>query len=454
MPGLLYSSLPRLKDRIRTNRITTATFPCPRCGIFGHRINQVETMTRDLGFRERVWIKSVLGIYRAQCLCSVTFQAEDPEAPPRWKFSRQVRECVVNGIVRDRMSVQRLLERMKEDFFLEISEGFVFECLAWADEEFDLKAHFESVAGRFSGTLCIDELYDGDIKVVFATDPVRNETVGFRVVKSTSRAEVEPFLVELRERGIAPTVVITDDSPLYPEMLQAVWTGVEHQTCVFHFLQGAGKAVLKAVRQVAKTFPAKSTEKSLRPVKGSKDPKRVTTRAFISKNRFLIVKKQENLSAKELEILPELLACHPDLPRLRRFTESLHGLFEPDISQRTARLRRSWLVAGNLVAAFPSFKAVYQRLEDESFNKLIGYMRRDDGERTSNHVERLNRGFRLIQKTRYRHRTTATVERAIRLDISYRARRAAKAECTIMAPETPRMPLPDGPSWHSNLQPE
>ena len=45
---------------------------------------------------------------------------------------------------------------------------------------------------------------------------------------------------------------------------------------------------------------------------------------------------------------------------------------------------------------------------------LLGWQ---DGQRTNNHVERNNRVFRMMQKTRYKRRKTHTIEKALELEL-------------------------------------
>lgn len=395
--------------------------PCPRCRKLAKRVGVVDAWARDIAYREEAWIHSRLGVYESRCLCQEYFQAENPDAPHHWTYTVAVREAVVNSIVRDHLSAQKTRERFREDFLLDLSQGFVFECLTWADERFDLDGYFCSVAERFSGVLCIDELYDGDYKVIFATDPQLDETVGFRVVENATREQVEPFLLELRDRGVHPDTVMTDDSKLYPEMIQSVWPGVEHRTCVFHFEMTAGKAVLRAVRKIAKKLPGKPKRRRGRPAKRGRRRKKVSDKEFVTKNRYLIVKKDENFTEKDRESLPKLLGLHPDLGKLREFITRLRDLFEPGITKQQSRNLRTRLLQKEVIDAYPQLRRLVKRLTGDSFEKLISFLRSDDGQRTNNHVERINRGFRMIQKTRYRHRTKPRIEQAIRLDLARRS---------------------------------
>jgi len=411
----------RTHGRVKLRVITPVRLPCPRCRRSGKRVGVVDAWARDMGYREEVWVHSKLGVYESRCACQDYFQAENPDAPHHWMYTVAVREAVVNAIVRDHLSSQKVQSRFQEDFLLELSQGFIFECLAWADKRFNSEAHFRSVAKQFSGVLCVDELYDGDFKIIFATDPQLNETIGFRVVDAATREKVEPFLIELRERGITPRTIMTDDSNLYPDMLQTVWPGVEHRTCVFHYEMTVGKAVIRAVRKVAKKLRGAPKRRRGRPSRRGAPRKKVSDRDFVNKNRFLAVKKDENLTERERELLPKFLGLHPELRDLRDFTTALRNLFEPGTTQQQARNRRTRLLQRPIIDAYPQLRHIAKRLTGESFEKLISFLKSDDGQRTNNHVERKNRGFRMIQKTRYRHRTQARIEQAIRLDLARRS---------------------------------
>ena len=51
---------------------------------------------------------------------------------------------------------------------------------------------------------------------------------------------------------------------------------------------------------------------------------------------------------------------------------------------------------------------------------MITFLGWDNVERTNNHVERNNRSFRMMQKTRYKRRKKHTIEMALELDLYQR----------------------------------
>jgi hypothetical protein len=56
-----------------------------------------------------------------------------------------------------------------------------------------------------------------------------------------------------------------------------------------------------------------------------------------------------------------------------------------------------------------------KKLSPDKFDKMIVFLGGGNGERTNNHVERNNRVFRMMQKTRYKRRKAHTLEKALEL---------------------------------------
>src|SRR5262249_56926149 len=53
----------------------------------------------------------------------------------------------------------------------------------------------------------------------------------------------------------------------------------------------------------------------------------------------------------------------------------------------------------------------------DKFANMIIFLGWENGERTNNHVERNNRVFRMMQKTRYKRRTAHTLAKALELEL-------------------------------------
>ena len=76
---------------------------------------------------------------------------------------------------------------MRRDFFLELSTGFVYDCLRWKVEQLDGAAYRQWTLQEFSGTLSIDEIHLGAWTLLLATDPLHDFPVAFAVVSRTTR---------------------------------------------------------------------------------------------------------------------------------------------------------------------------------------------------------------------------------------------------------------------------
>jgi transposase-like protein len=94
----------------------------------------------------------------------------------------------------------------------------------------DFEKDYEPQAVKgFSGALAVDEVYDGELCLFFATDPLNNRTVSFHLCRSGSSTEALKFLRHLESIGIVPKVLIVDGSNIYRFVARWVWPDVEIQ---------------------------------------------------------------------------------------------------------------------------------------------------------------------------------------------------------------------------------
>ena len=168
--------------------------------------------------------------------------------PGRCTTTRSV-QAVLDRILEDGMSVERVIASMRRDFLLDLSDGFVYDCLDWQVRRLDLADHRRWVLDRFSGTLCVDELHLGQMTLLLATDPLQDLPVAFALVASNDQPHMRRFLKNLKTWGLSPEVVVTDGSNLYPTILAELWPDARHQLCVFHVLKDLHEQVLDAVRR-------------------------------------------------------------------------------------------------------------------------------------------------------------------------------------------------------------
>src|SRR5262249_15605419 len=139
---------------------------------------------------------------------------------------------------------------MKRDFLLDLSSGFVYDCLDWQMARLNLGEHRRRTLENFSGTLCVDELHLGEHTLLLATDPLSDQVIGFALVSVNDQAHVPRCRLMPNDWGCLPLVVISHGSILYPKVLAEVWPQAKHQLCVFHVLQDVTEKVLDAVRRL------------------------------------------------------------------------------------------------------------------------------------------------------------------------------------------------------------
>ncbi len=58
-----------------------------------------------------------------------------------------------------------------------------------------------------------------------------------------------------------------------------------------------------------------------------------------------------------------------------------------------------------------------KKLKQEKFEKMIAFLAFENVDCTNNHVERNNRSFRMLQKTRYKRRTQHMIQKALELNL-------------------------------------
>ena len=159
--------------------------PCPDCGRLGRRKAIHHRRVRTITYKRVVFLDVTYGEYRARCSCCTTFRTTPPDVEPKAGYDNTVRRAVLDRILEEGMSVERVVASMRRDFHLDLSDGFVYDCLDWQAKRLDLADHRRWVLDRFSGTLCIDELHLGKTTLLLATDPLQDLPVAFALVWPT-----------------------------------------------------------------------------------------------------------------------------------------------------------------------------------------------------------------------------------------------------------------------------
>jgi len=412
--------------RVIRRRCAPKTFPCPRCSVRGRRKDMHTRRVRDVAFGAIVFIELTVGEYRARCGCCKTFRAQIPGIEARADYTNRVREAVIDRLLDDGMSLHRLQYALQRDFLLDLSDGFLYDCLDWKVRQTDLPAYRQWTLQNFSGTLCIDELHLGHRTLLLATDPLGDFPVAFALVSANDQEHMRRFLANLKQHGFAVEVVVTDGSPLYPALVAELWPNARHQLCIFHVLKDINACVFDALRRLRREQAGGRGPKRRRgrPTKTQQRRQRCRQARkkqdhFIWKHRHLIVTRPENLSGRQRNWLAQMLQYLPALRTLRLFVRRVYRLFDPQLRPYQACCRWAALVNDAQFLADPDLAKALAMLRPEKFDKMIAYLHSPAGQRvrTNNHVERTNRRLRYFEKVRYKWRRRRTIVRFIVLAI-------------------------------------
>jgi hypothetical protein len=396
---------------------------------------------RTIAYHEIVYLEIEYAEYRARCNCCKTFRSSPEGVDFKCHYDNKVREAVLDRLLDDRMSVQAVRGALARDFLLDLSEGFVYDCLHREVARLDMAEYRQWTLEHFSGTLCVDELHLGRYTLLLATDPVNDFPVGFALVARNDQDHMRRFLGNLQAHGFSPKVVITDGSSLYPQLLAELWPKAQHQLCVFHVLQDVNRHVLDAVKRLRRGLSRRGNggrkRRRGRPTKAqARARKRKALSAkekahFVFKHRYLITKRRDNLSSQDKKNLTTMCQYLPGLRTLRTFVDRVHGMFAAKQSLHQARCRRAKLVGQAEFQRVPELAEAMKMFEPAKFEKMIAFLRRPVRQRirTNNHVERTNRQLRYFEKVRYKWRQRRSIIRFILLAI----RRIHHARKSVLA---------------------
>ena len=427
---------PQPGEKVVSVRCQPKSYPCPKCGRRGHRKRRLDRFVRSLAYGQALWLHVYYAEYTARCDCCKTFRSWVPDLCPKADYDNLVRQAVLNRILDDGLNVQRTIAAMKRDFLLQLSSGFIYDCLDWGLTRLRQNGQCCLARQHFSGYLSIDELHLGDYTLLLATDPITDCVVAYRLVKVNDSAHMRCFLRTLQYWGFEPKVVVTDGSNLYPTVLLEVWPATRHQLCVFHVLQDVTNKVLDAVRRLRRQQArrGKAGRKRRKGPQREKQKRRQRRRGptvkekakFVYKHRFLIVKRMENLTKKNWADLVQLFGYLPELRTLWWFCQEVYQLFSTEQVVRLARRRRTLLLKKGEYQEVPELEKAMGLLEGEKFDKMVVFLERPLGQqvRTNNHVERANRKIRFDEKVRYKFRSERSLDRFLRLRLDLLARQA------------------------------
>jgi hypothetical protein len=286
---------------------------------------------------------------------------------PRAEYTNRVREAALNRLLGDGISMERLRQALARDFHLDLSNGFLYDCLDWKARQINLPAYRQWTLAQFSGTLCIGEIHLGHRTLLLATDPLGDFPVAFALVRANDQEHMRRFLANRQRRGFAPRVVVTDGSPLYPALLAELWPQVAHQLCLFHVLKDINDQILGEVRRLRRALACRG--RSRRGRRRGLGPKEKAH--FVFKHRHLIIKRRRRLIAAEAGLLRQMFDYLPALRTLWQFAERVYQLFAGRQSGHRVWCLRAALVRQPASGAYPGLVAALGMLEPTKFAKLI-----------------------------------------------------------------------------------
>ena len=136
------------------------------------------------------------------------FRAQPPFLRPRCIYTRRVVHKAVQSVYCDGMAARSVPDRLARDFWVRPDEKMVREwCRAYA-AEIDFAVDYQPwVIANFSGILCVDEVYQGDLALLLAVDPAApdgDRLVGYTLLPKTREVDqgmVRRFVDRLKAAG-------------------------------------------------------------------------------------------------------------------------------------------------------------------------------------------------------------------------------------------------------------
>lgn len=408
--------------------------PCPHCGKMARRVKHLYRVVTSIAYHKVRKVQIHYGEYAARCECCETFRTNPDEIVlAKAQYDNEVRAAVLERLIVDRMSVTGLRLQFQRDFYLNLSPGFIYDCVRGECARLQMADQRRLTLANFSGVLCVDELHLGQFTLLLATDPVGDFPVAFALVSANDKNHMNGFLTNLKNWGFAPKTVITDRSNLYPDLIRTLWENAEHQLCVFHVYADINKAILDALKRLRRGLARKGNrgrkKRRGRPTKAQlrarkhASPNLKEQAAFVFKHRYLITKRREDLTDEELEILETMYRYLPDLKTLRTFADAIANLFETDTTTHTACCRYHALTRNTDFQAIPELAALFKWFDYKTFRQTTTYLNQPleirTQARTNNHVERCNRKVRFAEAVRYKWRQRRSLVRFMVLKLNF-----------------------------------
>src|SRR6185503_8544122 len=244
------------------------TLPCDRCQRPAVRFSTADRVAIDLNLDHPILLLITVSVHFCP-ICQHYFRAQPPFLRPDAIYTNRVVATAVAAVYQDGMAMRRVPNRLARDFWVRPSEASIRQWCRAYRTRFDFATDYQAwVVQEFSGVLCVDEVYQGQLALLVAVDPAApdgDRLIGYQLNQGdVDAANVERFLHNLRDAGIQPEEVITDGSSLYPTVLTKIWPTAAHQLCLFHETRHVTRAVLEVIQAVRRTLPPPPTKPSRR----------------------------------------------------------------------------------------------------------------------------------------------------------------------------------------------
>jgi len=293
----------------------------------------------------------------------------------------------------------------------------------------------------FSGSVAVDELYEGPYFVLSAVDNRQFKRIAYEVLDhDPSHEDIEPFLRRLKraldERELGLRGITTDGSSLYPDPIREVFGDVPHQICTFHVIKELVKGVLSAVaKERQRLATAKPKLKRGRPSTKDKEARWLARKSQymqekisdLFQDRFLFVKRR--LKPSERQRLLWITRGLPQLRKLREIMDHIYALFDRRCRRQTALDKLRKLRQG--VKRFKWIGDTLNKVFSANLEKALTFLDDKLLPATSNAVERGNRRHRKMQKSVYRVRSKGCLEGRIALDMIRESRTEGRAQTMV-----------------------
>ena len=254
------SAINQTACQIREVAFTAPVAVCDRCHQPALRYSTAERMAIDIDLEHPILLGVTVSVHH--CLvCQHYFRIQPPFLRPDAIYSNRVVDKAVQSVFRDGMAMRCVCQRLAADFWVQPSEGMIRRWCAIYGDPFDIATDYQPwVTREFSGILCVDEAYQGELALLLAVDPAApdgDRLIGYQLVHGdVGTCSVEGFLARLKDAGIEPDQVITDGSVLYPAVLSKIWPQAAHQLCLFHETRRVTAAVLEVIKALRKQLPS------------------------------------------------------------------------------------------------------------------------------------------------------------------------------------------------------